>query len=943
MAAGGGGALQLELEPDAHAMAMTDQELEDFLNFMEHPPGGVLSGPLASYAAAPEPPRPAAAPAASSDAAGSSGGVPPAGAAGNGGGSAAASAATAALARAGSGGCASPAPRSPGSSEDCTAPACEPCPFFGGLPGLPALGCLPEGEAYPCPAAPAPAAPMPVPPRGGPRPLPLALRGGGAGSAPPAAGGFGHHPDAPAARGCYLTASQSAASLGSLSTPLEGLALASPGGSGPLPQLGGSLPAPVLLYGGTPCRLPAFDARADASPFGPVGGGFVPTPHAGGCGAPPLAASYDDLPAAAASAGLRHAASWPAGAASSPAPPPARPPSSARRSGRGGGTGAGSPAGAAAAAAGGGGDATYHRSSGGNATLSHSTIEKQRRDRLNGLLDDLGTLVPPADGRPEASRRPKHVILSDAIALLTALREQLRLSRGEAAALRARVAAAEARAAAAAGAAGAGAGAAAINIGAGRGAGAGGRAGHHSGSRYAPGLVGLLGAEAGSNESTLLTLPPTPGGTPPFGHPASGASHSGGALAGACGGADGADGCPPLLLYPRRGRGSGGCSGAGSPASPGCGSPAPGRAPAVFVEQEGCRVHVVAACEDRDGLLSELVAALKAFGAITKARPGERKKGRGRGRRPNRGTARRAARPPPRPAARRPQLPCIPRLTPVRPHPAADPGPARRPPSRRRQTAPPATSSRWPCRRAARPPPPAWPRPATLCWRCSTAPPAAPRRRTPRGAASARASERARGRAPAGRLLDPPRGGAAGSRILSISAMRLVGGPVGPAGLPPDGWAARVLGRPRTGAAPGLKRYQSNLLCKALARAPRKKKTATPARPHQPTCRTYKAPQRCGTVPPPHLARGRAPLRSRRRARAPRATPQTPAPVLLCTCTYPLPKPMETIPILTRRAVRPPRAPGRAPACAPPSSPKPPAGRPPAPRPTPAVPPKPAV
>ena len=72
-------------------------------------------------------------------------------------------------------------------------------------------------------------------------------------------------------------------------------------------------------------------------------------------------------------------------------------------------------------------------------TVSHSTVEKQRRDRINALIDELRDLVPPQSPsqqqQPSAAaaaqladasvRRPKHAVLADTIALVRDLRNQL--------------------------------------------------------------------------------------------------------------------------------------------------------------------------------------------------------------------------------------------------------------------------------------------------------------------------------------------------------------------------------------------------------------------------------------------------------------------------------------------------------------------------------------
>lgn len=75
-------------------------------------------------------------------------------------------------------------------------------------------------------------------------------------------------------------------------------------------------------------------------------------------------------------------------------------------------------------------------SSGGNRfQISHSSVEKQRRDRLNSLIDELSDIVPPADpkyGTDSSSvRRPKHVVLADTINLLKSMQAKLQLEEAE--------------------------------------------------------------------------------------------------------------------------------------------------------------------------------------------------------------------------------------------------------------------------------------------------------------------------------------------------------------------------------------------------------------------------------------------------------------------------------------------------------------------------------
>ncbi|KAL4434346.1 hypothetical protein ABPG75_000787 [Micractinium tetrahymenae] len=72
----------------------------------------------------------------------------------------------------------------------------------------------------------------------------------------------------------------------------------------------------------------------------------------------------------------------------------------------------------------------------GAAKPPHSFVEKQRRDRINSLIDELRELVPPQGSdspraaAPEAAaagdcRRPKHVVLSDTIRLIKDLQLQV--------------------------------------------------------------------------------------------------------------------------------------------------------------------------------------------------------------------------------------------------------------------------------------------------------------------------------------------------------------------------------------------------------------------------------------------------------------------------------------------------------------------------------------
>ncbi|EIE21392.1 hypothetical protein COCSUDRAFT_56612 [Coccomyxa subellipsoidea C-169] len=74
-----------------------------------------------------------------------------------------------------------------------------------------------------------------------------------------------------------------------------------------------------------------------------------------------------------------------------------------------------------------------HPGSGTKQHTSHSTVEKNRRDRINSLIDELRDLVPPqqkesantSQDNLDPTKRPKHVVLSDTILLVKSLADKV--------------------------------------------------------------------------------------------------------------------------------------------------------------------------------------------------------------------------------------------------------------------------------------------------------------------------------------------------------------------------------------------------------------------------------------------------------------------------------------------------------------------------------------
>lgn len=61
----------------------------------------------------------------------------------------------------------------------------------------------------------------------------------------------------------------------------------------------------------------------------------------------------------------------------------------------------------------------------GKPQISHSVVEKQRRDRINNLIDELREIVPPQESSGGDGKRPKHVVLADTIALVRDMQDKV--------------------------------------------------------------------------------------------------------------------------------------------------------------------------------------------------------------------------------------------------------------------------------------------------------------------------------------------------------------------------------------------------------------------------------------------------------------------------------------------------------------------------------------
>uniref|UniRef100_A0A7S0IGZ0 BHLH domain-containing protein n=1 Tax=Micromonas pusilla TaxID=38833 RepID=A0A7S0IGZ0_MICPS len=72
----------------------------------------------------------------------------------------------------------------------------------------------------------------------------------------------------------------------------------------------------------------------------------------------------------------------------------------------------------------------------GSQRVSHGASEKQRRDRINAMIDELRTLVPGQAGGGEG-RRSKYIVLQDTINMITVLKARCQAQERELVALRA--------------------------------------------------------------------------------------------------------------------------------------------------------------------------------------------------------------------------------------------------------------------------------------------------------------------------------------------------------------------------------------------------------------------------------------------------------------------------------------------------------------------------
>jgi hypothetical protein len=203
----------------------------------------------------------------------------------------------------------------------------------------------------------------------------------------------------------------------------------------------------------------------------------------------------------------------------------------------------------------------------GRPQVSHSTVEKQRRDRLNHLIEELGGIVPPSDPKygsdANCVRRPKHVVLADTINLLKAMQTQLRIEEAEICTLKQQAAAVAAMAAQ-----------------------------HQAGHAAVPEAADALMCPASSGGGGAAPARPAS----PLGSPTAAATRAAAAAA-AGGGGGGEDASGMHCELPSAPVGGGNATG-------------------VVVEQGvGC-LFVKINCRDRRGLLSDVVGALRSFPVV---------------------------------------------------------------------------------------------------------------------------------------------------------------------------------------------------------------------------------------------------------------------------------------------------------------------------------------